>query len=87
MVKVEASVPSTQGKKVLLVSLDSALLRTAVYTTLRMGIFYSLSDTLKAQKGGSQVILTPLEKAGCAFIAGSVGSFLGTPFDVSLVRM
>ena len=28
-----------------------------------------------------------MEKAGCSLIAGSIGSFIGTPVDLVLVRM
>jgi solute carrier family 25 oxoglutarate transporter 11 len=31
--------------------------------------------------------LTALQKAGCGLVSGALGSFIGTPFDVALVRM
>lgn len=65
---------------------DSALLRTAIYTTMRIGLFFSLSDALRARKRGAERI-SLLEKIGCALVAGSVSSFLATPFDVTLVRL
>lgn len=83
----EVSGPFIQGIQAELIRLDSALLRTAVYTTLRIGIFFSLSDLLKERKGGRHIILSPIEKISCAFVGGAISSFLATPFDVSLVRM
>ena len=60
-------------------------MRQAVYTTLRLGIFFTLNDILKERKGGGA--LTTLEKVACSFTAGGLGSFCGTPFDLCLVRM
>ncbi len=42
---------------------------------------------LKERKGGSDPQLSVLEKIACSFTAGSIGAFIGTPFDVCLVRM
>ena len=49
---------STEGKLMLLISyrLDSALTRQALYTTTRLGIYFSLSDYLKyTVNGGSNM--------------------------------
>ena len=65
--------------------IDSALLRQAVYTTLRLGIFFTLTDMIRQRKPGRG--LTTLEKVGCSFAAGGIGSFCGNPFDLCLVRL
>ena len=65
--------------------IDSALLRQAVYTTLRLGIFFSLNDMIKQRKGSDK--LSTLEKIACSFTAGGIGSFCGNPFDLCLVRL
>lgn len=65
--------------------IDSALLRQAVYTTLRLGIFFTMTDYMKNRKGG-QALSTP-EKILCSFTAGGIGSFCGNPFDLCLVRL
>ncbi len=66
--------------------IDSALLRQAVYTTLRLGIFFSLTDYIKQGKSEGQNLST-LEKIACSFTAGGIGSFFGNPFDLCLVRL
>jgi solute carrier family 25 oxoglutarate transporter 11 len=66
--------------------LDSALLRQAIYATLRLGIYFNLSDYVKNNiNNGAN--LTALQKAGVSLFAGGLGSFVGTPCDLVLVRM
>lgn len=66
--------------------IDSALLRQAVYATLRLGIYFNLSDYIKnnINKGEN---LTALQKAQASLFAGAFGSFIGNPCDLALVRM
>ena len=66
--------------------IDSALLRQAVYATLRLGIYFNLSDYVKNKynNGGN---LSTLQKVGVSLFAGAFGSFIGTPCDLALVRM
>jgi solute carrier family 25 oxoglutarate transporter 11 len=40
------------GVKGFYAGLDAALMRQAVYSTLRLGIFNNLSDSIKASQGG-----------------------------------
>lgn len=63
--------------------LDAALARQVLYTTTRMGIYKTLFDHVSATDG----FVSPLKKIGCALTAGFIGSVLGTPADVVLVRM
>lgn len=65
--------------------LDSALLRQALYTTSRFGIFFSLSDYVKKQNKIEQ--LSFFQKAYCSLVAGGLGSIVGTPADLCLIRM
>lgn len=65
--------------------LDSALMRQIIYTTARFGIFFNLVDYVKYGQGGQN--LTFAQKGGCSLIAGGLGSFIGTPADLILVRM
>lgn len=80
---------STRGNYLLcypLYSLDSALLRQAIYATLRLGIYFNLSDYIKNDiNGGAN--LTALQKTGASLFAGGFGSFIGNPCDLVLVRM
>jgi solute carrier family 25 oxoglutarate transporter 11 len=65
--------------------LDSALLRQAVYTSTRLGLFYDIQDYLKKQSPTHEV--SAFKNACASLFAGAVGSFVGNPADLSLVRM
>ena len=65
--------------------LDSALLRQAVYATMRLGIYFNLSEHLKEKNHGKD--LSFLQKVGCSLTAGCLGSCVATPCDLVLVRM
>mmetsp|Transcript_9070 Transcript_9070/g.6415 ORF Transcript_9070/g.6415 Transcript_9070/m.6415 type:complete len:181 (+) Transcript_9070:263-805(+) len=66
--------------------LDSALLRQAVYATLRLGIYFNLTEKVKKDMNNG-ANLSALQKAGCSLTAGCLGSFIGNPCDLALVRM
>lgn len=66
--------------------LDSALLRQAVYGTLRLGIYFNLTEYVKEQRNGGANV-TAGQRAVCSLIAGATGSFVGNPCDLALVRM
>lgn len=66
--------------------IDSALLRQAVYATLRLGIYYNLSDYIKDNMNNGQN-LSAFQKAYASLFAGAFGSFIGNPCDLALVRM
>lgn len=57
-----------------------------MYTTTRLGIFFSLNDYLKYQvnNGGN---LTAFQKVYSSLLAGGIGSVFGTPADLVLIRM
>mmetsp|Transcript_33210 Transcript_33210/g.50909 ORF Transcript_33210/g.50909 Transcript_33210/m.50909 type:complete len:267 (-) Transcript_33210:30-830(-) len=65
--------------------IDSAYFRQAVYTTARFGIFLNLSDYLKRKNGGANLAFT--QKMFCSLAAGGLGSLVGTPADLILIRM
>lgn len=57
-----------------------------MYGTLRLGIYFNLTEWVKVNKNeGSN--LSALQRAGCSLVAGSLGSFVGNPCDLALVRM
>ena len=74
------------GIKAFYKGLDSALLRQAVYASLRLGLYFNISDYLKNHQNQGKN-LSPAQKAGASLVAGAIGSFVGTPCDVVLVRM
>jgi solute carrier family 25 (mitochondrial oxoglutarate transporter), member 11 len=65
--------------------LSASLLRQAVYGTARIGLHRHFSDKLSKSKGGKP--LSMIEKVGSGMASGAIAVTIGTPFDVSLVRM
>jgi solute carrier family 25 oxoglutarate transporter 11 len=65
--------------------LDSALLRQAVYTSARLGLFYTIKDKITQQNGGKAP--STLQNAGASLVSGAIGSAIGNPADLCLVRM
>ena len=61
-------------------------MRQALYTTTRLGIYFSLSDYLKyTVNGGAN--MTAWQKIYSSLVAGGIGSMVGTPADLVLIRM
>eukprot|EP00826_Nyctotherus_ovalis_P055616 TRINITY_DN73_c0_g2_i1.p2 TRINITY_DN73_c0_g2~~TRINITY_DN73_c0_g2_i1.p2 ORF type:complete len:267 (+),score=74.56 TRINITY_DN73_c0_g2_i1:277-1077(+) len=63
--------------------LGSALMRQVIYASLRLGLFYTATDTYKEKFG------KPLNAGGMALAsltAGAIGAFVATPFDLALIR-
>jgi len=66
--------------------LSAGLLRQATYTTARLGIFNSLSEYLKKRMPNGEPL--PLyQKAETGLAAGGLGALVGSPADLSLIRM
>lgn len=65
--------------------LSAGLLRQATYTTARLGIFNTLSNKIKEMKQGQNLPLWL--KACCGLTAGGLGALIGTPADLTLIRM
>nr|CAB3266165.1 mitochondrial 2-oxoglutarate/malate carrier protein [Phallusia mammillata] len=64
--------------------LSAGLLRQATYTTTRLGVYTYLIDAFSSPDG------TPpgfFKKAGLGMTAGACGAFIGTPAEISLIRM
>ena len=77
-----------QGKLMdLYTGLSAGLLRQAVYTTARLGLFDTFQTALqaKAEKNGTKVSF--LERAGAGLSAGGLAAMLGNPADLALIRM
>lgn len=73
------------GMKAFYKGLDSALLRQAIYASLRIGIYFTLNDKLAARNEGKAPGAGA--KALTSLIAGAVGSAIANPCDLALVRM
>ena len=67
--------------------LSAGLLRQAVYTTARMGIFDTFQQALstRAKQQGRQI--TFAERSAAGLTAGGLAAVIGTPADVALIRM
>lgn len=63
--------------------LSAALLRQATYTTSRLGLFRIFCDSLK--EPGQP--LSPFRSAISSLAAGGLGSLIGNPADLALIRM
>jgi len=64
--------------------LDSALLRQIVYGTMRLGIYFNLTEKWKRESGKNT---TAFQKLQASIIAGGFGAFWGNPADLALVRL
>jgi solute carrier family 25 oxoglutarate transporter 11 len=72
------------GIKSIYAGLSASLLRQAVYGTARIGLHRSFSESLEKLREGK---ISFSEKVGASMLSGSIAVSIGTPFDVSLVRM
>ncbi len=72
------------GLKTFYKGIDAALLRQLFYTTTRLGVYRSLYTQIKSRQGSEPTLF---QKAGCSVAAGFVGSIIGNPADLVLVRM
>jgi len=85
IVNVAKTIHSEGGALGFYKGIDSAILRQCVYGTARLGIYFNLSQKLKEKNGGAN--LTTMQKASSAMFAGALGSFIGNPCDLALVRL
>ncbi|GMH08235.1 hypothetical protein Nepgr_010075 [Nepenthes gracilis] len=65
--------------------LSAGLLRQATYTTARLGSFRILTTKAVAANDGKPLPL--YQKALCGLTAGAIGACVGSPADLSLIRM
>ncbi|KHJ43859.1 hypothetical protein D918_05912 [Trichuris suis] len=64
--------------------LSAGLLRQATYTTTRLGVYNILFDHFTRKNDSSPSFLA---KALLGIVAGAVGAIVGTPAELSLIRM
>lgn len=65
--------------------ISAAFLRQWLYGSCRMGIYSYLLEQEKLKRGAENI--TFASKLGMGCISGGIGSFVGTPSEVALVRM
>lgn len=73
----------TEGAMALYNGLSAGLLRQATYTTTRLGVYTMLFDKLNTTGKPPNFFM----KAAIGMTAGAVGAFVGTPAEISLIRM
>lgn len=84
-ITILTSMIKEEGFKSIYAGLSAALMRQVVYGTARIGLHRSISDALVERNNGKPVSFGLKTLSGMA--SGSVAVCIGTPFDVSLVRM
>lgn len=77
-----------QGKVMdLYTGLSAGLLRQAVYTTARLGLFDTFMNTLKARAESKGNSIGFAERAGAGLTAGGLAAMISNPADLTLIRM
>lgn len=77
-----------QGKVLdLYTGLTAGLLRQAVYTTARMGLFDTFMKALTARAEAKETKVGFYERAGSGLAAGGLAAMIGNPADLALIRM
>eukprot|EP00197_Chlamydomonas_leiostraca_P012783 CAMPEP_0202858728 /NCGR_PEP_ID=MMETSP1391-20130828/1129_1 /ASSEMBLY_ACC=CAM_ASM_000867 /TAXON_ID=1034604 /ORGANISM="Chlamydomonas leiostraca, Strain SAG 11-49" /LENGTH=296 /DNA_ID=CAMNT_0049537675 /DNA_START=94 /DNA_END=984 /DNA_ORIENTATION=- len=82
---VASQIVKSDGVGALYKGLSAGLLRQATYTTARLGLFNNISVALKDMNGGANIPLWQKALAGLG--AGGLGALVGTPADLTLIRM
>jgi solute carrier family 25 oxoglutarate transporter 11 len=82
--KVTSQIIAKDGFFSLYRGLSAGLLRQATYTTARMGLFRTISNSMQTPDGKA---LPFWKKTVAGLAAGGLGSVFGTPADVALIRM
>jgi solute carrier family 25 oxoglutarate transporter 11 len=82
-VSAAISIASTEGLTGIYAGLSASLLRQCSYGTARLGIYGALFDHFSEPGAPPPFLL----KAALGATAGGLGSIIGTPFDLALVRM
>jgi len=67
--------------------LSAGLLRQAVYTTARLGLFDTFMNNLKARADQSGNKIGFAERAGSGLLAGGLAALVSNPADLALIRM
>merc|ERR1712087_372947 len=82
---IAGNIVKNEGFFTLYRGLSAGLLRQATYTTARLGIFKVITEEAKKMNEGKPLPLW--QKAVCGLTAGGLGSLVGSPADLALIRM
>lgn len=78
------SVISKEGPLAIYKGIGAGLLRQATYTTGRLGVYTNLNDAYKTHFNADPTLLA---RMAMGMVAGACGAFIGTPAEVTLIRM
>ncbi|CAG9986534.1 unnamed protein product [Clonostachys byssicola] len=67
--------------------ISAGYLRQIVYGTARLGLFYTFEDTFKRRARHQNREITFVERGAAGVLAGGLGSLIGNPTEVALIRM
>ncbi|KAF5541320.1 mitochondrial 2-oxoglutarate malate carrier [Fusarium mexicanum] len=67
--------------------ISAGYLRQLVYGTARLGFFYTFEDALKKRASAQDRDINFMERSMAGLLAGGLGSLIGTPTEVALIRM
>lgn len=79
-----AGIIKSEGVGALYAGYSAAVLRQAVYGTARLGLYQTFVNHLQHD---SDSPLPFYQKVGCGLLSGAMGSTIGNPCDLALVRM
>lgn len=83
-----SAIAKEEGVRAMYKGLSAGLLRQATYGTTRFGVYNNLSRTLAPKdENGNPKPLNFLMKLAAGSMAGAVGAVVGTPAEISLIRM
>ncbi|KAK1631457.1 hypothetical protein QYE76_005772 [Lolium multiflorum] len=80
-----AQILRAEGPTGLLSGVSATVLRQAVYSSTSMGLYDTIKRRWERESGGSPLPLH--RKLAAGLVAGGVGSTVGNPADVAMVRM
>jgi solute carrier family 25 oxoglutarate transporter 11 len=84
-ISIAAKLARSEGVGALYKGLSAGLLRQATYTTARLGIYNKITEA--ALEYNQHKPLPLWQKAGLGLTAGGLGALVGSPADLSLIRM
>lgn len=84
-IKIAREIRAKEGTyRVLYRGLDSALLRQIFYTSTRLGLFYTIKDFIVKRNGSEPTLV---QNTLASLVSGAIGSIVGNPADLALIRM
>jgi len=81
-IAIAKQIIAQDGVKGLYAGLSAGFLRQATYTTARLGIFRTITNSIDSKRKR-----TFTDTALAGLVAGGLGSIVGTPADLAMIRM